>query len=155
MLYLIKTITASVILAGISAAAFAHHGFTGEYDTTRPLWLQGTVKTAVFQYPHAIVELAVESNELRREKPGSADFLTTIPLIDTTYTGKTVKLEFPPIQRFNSLDGKVKAGEKVSLIVYRNCESPHQLRVQWIRLGDGTEVVRSGRVQTEVQGCNP
>lgn len=154
MFPLSKVISAGAIFACISTTAFAHHGFTGKYDTTRPLWLQGTVETAVFQYPHAIVELAVQPEETRIKNPSSVEFLTTSPLNDPTYIGKTVRVEFPPIQRFNSLDGKLKTGDTVSLIVYRNCEAPHQLRVQWIRLDDGSEVVRNGRVQTETQGCN-
>ncbi|WP_337271112.1 DUF6152 family protein [Oryzifoliimicrobium ureilyticus] len=144
-----------VMLIGIPVTvAFAHHGFTGEYDVTRPVWLQGVVKTATFQYPHAIVELDVQAGEGRPERPADTGFLTVTPVNDPGYAGKTVRLEFPPIARFNSLEGQLNAGDNVSVIVYRNCEAPNQLRVQWIRLGDSTEVARSGRVQTEVQGCD-
>lgn len=138
---------------GMTANVSAHHGFSGKYDNTRPLWLQGTIQTVVFQYPHAIVSLAVPPDETTGDRPASAPFLSSDPVSDPQYNGRTVRLEFPPISRFNSLENEIKSGDKVSVIVFRNCEQPHQLRVQWIRLTDGREVARSGRVQTEVEGC--
>lgn len=142
------------IFASLSMTATAHHGFTGEYDNTKPIWLQGTVQTVTFQHPHAVLKIAVQKDNPKPKKHASATFLTASPIHQASYANKTVSLEFPPISRFNSLNGQIKKGDKIALIAYRNCESPHQLRVQWIRLNNGKEVERSGRVQTEVAGCH-
>lgn len=154
MLKQIKQAAAASVLALIMPTAFAHHGFTGEYDNTRPIWLQGEVQAATFQHPHAVLKLTVQKDSPKPAKPASATFLSTNPVHLADYAGKTASLEFPPISRFNSLNGQIKKGDKIALIAYRNCEAPHQLRVQWIRLNNGKEVERSGRVQTEVAGCH-
>lgn len=147
-------ILAAVLAASaIGAAASAHHGFTGRYDTTRPVWLQGNVTRATFQYPHALLTLRLAPRGERPERPASADFLSASPAVDPALRGRSVTLEFPPISRFNSLNGRIRAGDSVRVVAFRNCLAPHQLRVQWIRLADGSDVARSGRVQTEVAGC--
>ncbi|WP_218969181.1 DUF6152 family protein, partial [Klebsiella quasivariicola] len=138
---------------GMTTNVFAHHGFSGKYDKARPVWLHGTIRTAVFQYPHAIVNMSVQPDDTHSGRPASAIFLSSDPVSDPEYKGRTVRLEFPPVSRFNSLENQIKPGDSVSVIAFRNCEKPHQLRVQWIRLSDGSEVARSGPVQTEVEGC--
>lgn len=141
--------------AGLLAAgtAGAHHGFTGRYDAGRPVWLEGQVQSVRFGAPHSVLRLDVAAATAPSPLPAELDFLERPPLTPPEWTGQRVAVEFPPIERFNALQDRLKPGDRVALVAYRNCSTPHQLRVQWVRLPDGGTVVRSGRLQTEVPAC--
>lgn len=114
-------------MAATAQAALAHHGFQGRYDAAHPVRVSGVVERAAFEHPHARLWLVVD--------------------------GRRVEVEFPPISRFNALRGRVAPGDRVEIDALRNCDPPHQLRVQRVRLGDGAEIAVPGRVQTETKGC--
>lgn len=145
---------------GWTSRTSAHHGFQGRYDSSRLIYLQGTVRQVRWQAPHstlvvqlprnvtipAAIRQASQLNQLGRN---AAQRLT----ISQNLTG-TQQVEFPPVGSMTQpLRDRLKPGDLIRLLVYRNCERPNQLRVQFAQLSDGVTVVRPGTVQTEVNGC--
>jgi hypothetical protein len=141
--------------------AIAHHGFDGEYDRSQPIYLEGTVREVRWQSPHSILTLEIPKNltvpsDLKQAKDIDrlGDETLASLMVPAQMLGKTQQLEFPPVgSMVNPLRDRLKAGDRVAAIVYRNCEPPNQLRVQFVQLNDGTTVVRPGTVQTEVNSC--
>lgn len=137
-----------------SRPGFAHHGFTGAYDSARPIYVAGEVIEATFRRPHPVIEMRVDA-ELRPpndilEDSEFADILEVRP----EDLGRIIDVEYPPIRLFFDLEGRIAVGDRVETIVYQNCRPPHQLRGQWLRLADGEVIVRHGRMQTEDAGCS-
>lgn len=90
-----------------------------------------------------------------RELPndtGVAEFLEGLSYWDAAL-GTSIEIEFPPVDRFFELEGRIRPGDRIAVIALRNCEAPHQLRGQWIAPPDGPAVVREGRMQSEIDGC--
>jgi hypothetical protein len=50
----------AMLMLSVSTAALAHHGWSS-YDSENPLTLNGTVVSAVFEWPHA--EMVIETQE--------------------------------------------------------------------------------------------
>lgn len=145
-------VTLSILL--LVQKSGAHHGFGGEYNRSTPIYLEGFVTSAYFGYPHAELTLAVNKQTQRAVLPESAnEFLSGLTFWYDAL-GETPEVEFPPVRRFFSLEGKIEKGDAVKLIVLRNCEPPHQLRVQWVMMANGEQVKRSGRMQNEVEDCH-
>lgn len=136
-----------------ATTALAHHGFGGTYDRSAPVYLEGTVESAFFGYPHAELVLTVDTDvrsaSLGDEAREFADGLT----FWRAEIGATSEIEFPPVALFFDLEPRIRPGDRIAVIVLRNCEPPHQLRAQWVAPASGDPVVRRGRMQTEVQGC--
>lgn len=150
--------TLAMLLAALAAPASAHHGFTGRYDASRPLWIEGVVTRAYFGQPHAEVVIRTEPTlappTTRPALGSAADIIGDRPLeVRADTRGRVVRIEFPPVAAFFALGTSVSVGDRVAVIAYRNCEAPHQLRGQWIRPESGRPTVRSGRVQAQVEGC--
>lgn len=142
----------AAILAN-NRGALAHHGFGGRYLVTQPIYLEGVVRAASFRPPHPTISLAV-STSLRRPSAlaGGDEFLDSL-VVREEDRGRLLDVEFPPVGLFFGLADRVRTGDAIAVVAYRNCGAPHQLRGQWIRLADGGTVVRSGRMQTEVRDC--
>ena len=148
-----------LIAAALALArpALAHHGFTGRYDTTTPLYLQGEVTSAVWGYPHAVLEVTLAADAAI--PAGLADTFGAglAPLTDTdtdTDTDtETVTVEFPPVAEFNDLEDRIASGDSIAMVVLRNCDLPNQLRAQWVAPSQGEPVSRSRAWQDEVAGC--
>jgi hypothetical protein len=143
------------------SAASAHHGFTGRYDASAPLWIEGEVVSAHIGPPHIEVRLRTPA---RFSAPGRASLdglagalrPTAAPptlRVRADHMGATLLLEFPPIGAFTGLRGRLRVGDRVSAVVYRNCNAPHNLRVQWFKVGDGPALPGRRNVQTEVERC--
>ena len=145
--------TGAAVLTLLGAGAAAHHGFSGRYDRTAPIYLEGTVIEAYFGYPHAEVTLEADPAAVGIALPAEASAFTTGLTYWRDALGARPEIEFPPTRGFFDLDGRVRPGDRVAVVVLRNCEPPHQLRGQWISVADGSTVLRSGRVQDEVDGC--
>ncbi len=150
----VRTAIAAALAASLAAgAALAHHGFGGEYDRSTPIYLEGVVEQAFFGYPHAEIVLTADASV--DNAPGVVaegefgDGLT----FWRAELGPSVEIEFPPVRRFFDLDGRIAPGDRIGVVVLRNCEPPHQLRGQWVAPAEGDPVVRSGRMQNEVSGC--
>jgi hypothetical protein len=146
----------TVALALITgASALAHHGFTGRYDTDKPVFLVGRVTTLSTSPPHATITLTPTPSTIvppsESERPKELTGAMIGP--NNEYLGKPVTIEFPPVRAFFELGSKLKAGDAVEIIALRNCAPPHQLRSQWIRLPNREVVEREGRLSYMVRGC--
>lgn len=158
MLVIIGTILA---IMGWTNHTKAHHGFQGRYDSSRPIYLQGTVREVRWQAPHSVLVVQLprsinipstirQAGELNRLGRNAAQRLT----ISQNLLGTTQRVEFPPVGSMTQpLRDRLRVGDQIRLVVYRNCERPNQLRVQFAQLSNGVTVVRPGTVQTEVNGC--
>lgn len=145
-------------LATVGGDASAHHGFGGRYDLTRPVWIEGVVKQAYFGQPHAEITVEVPADiTLPRVAPdlaSAASFLDGSALVVRADTAaRVVKIELPPTQQFFRLGSVVAVGSTIAVIAVRNCDSPHQLNGQWLRLASGEIVARSGAMSYMVNGC--
>ena len=67
--------------------------------------------------------------------------------------GRVVTIEFQPLRDFFRLGERIGRGQRVAAIAFRNCDAPHQLRAQWVRLAGEMPVVRSGRAAYLVDRC--
>ncbi len=143
----------AALVFGIASPARSHHGFGGLYDVSKPVFLKGEVLRASFRRPHPVINLGVARNlELPTVLTKGAEFLGRVT-IRPEDQGRAIEIEYPPVRLFFKLRGQIKIGDRIATIAYRNCRPPHQLRGQWVRLADGSEVVREGRMQTEVERC--
>jgi hypothetical protein len=52
---------AGLLIALVSLPAWAHHAFSAEYDGTKPLKLQGTVKKVEWINPHSWITIDVKA----------------------------------------------------------------------------------------------
>ncbi|RCJ15169.1 hypothetical protein A6S26_07485 [Nostoc sp. ATCC 43529] len=139
----------------------AHHGFEGRYDASSPLYLEGTVQETRWEFPHSTILLKISTNvqtpqNLRQltQLNNSEEIFRNL-IVPQNLLGRTQQLELPPVSiMVTPLRRRLRLGDRISVIVYRNCVPPNQLRVQFARLQDGTTVSRPGTVQTEINGCN-
>jgi len=136
-----------------AAAALAHHGFGGAYDRSAPIYLEGTVERAYFGYPHAELVLRADPSARPADLPDSAAEFAPGLGVWHAELGGAPDIEFPPVRRFFDLEERIKPGDRIAVIALRNCEPPHQLRAQWVAPESGPPVVRSGRMQSEVEHC--
>jgi hypothetical protein len=132
----------------------AHHGFTGEYDASRPIYIEGTVRQVTVAQPH--VEMTIEVAEaptVRGELPDIAalGIEGVMDLISPAEPG-TYDLQIAGLQE--ELEGNIAAGDTIALVALRNCLPPNQYRSRWIRIASGKVVSLAGRTQTEVDGCD-
>ncbi len=68
---------ATLALLLLAGAAAAHHGFTGRYDRSQPVWIEGTVIAANFGYPHAVLTLLPDQGARPVDPPETAEDLAT------------------------------------------------------------------------------
>jgi hypothetical protein len=137
-----------VLLAALPA--LGHHGFSGRYDTERPQWIEGVITGAQWAPPHPVIELRVSADE---RPPSDLALPSELTGALIPSAAGRITVEFPPVSTFFALRDSLKLGDRVALIALRNCEPPHQLRSQWVRLPSGSVVSRSGRLSTMVSGC--
>lgn len=151
--------TVIVLFSAGSTKVAAHHGFTGQYDASRPLYLQGTVQQVRWQSPHStlIVELPKnlevppEFRQLSASELGSDTQQRLI--VSPDLLGTRSRLEFPPVASMvNPLQDRLQVGDSIQLVVLRNCQPPNQLRVLLARLTDGTTVAQA-KTANQVNGC--
>lgn len=144
-----------LILAG---GARAHHGFDGRYNLAAPVWVEGVVVEAYFGHPHS--ELTVQvSSDLAMPAPRpdlwpAANFLDAQALtVPQDIVGQAVVLELPPTSQYSSLGDRIARGDRIAAVAVRNCQPPHQLNVQWLRLPDGKVESRTGAMSYMVEEC--
>jgi Family of unknown function (DUF6152) len=58
----ISSITATLLVAGATVQAVAHHSFAAEFDINRPIELDGVVTRMEFSNPHSWLHLEVTTN---------------------------------------------------------------------------------------------
>jgi hypothetical protein len=156
------TAVAAVLTAATPASA--HHGFTGKYDASRPLYVQGTVQSATYGYPHGLIHITpgeptTAPSDLsgitaqEQQNLGGLNVVTGAAPVRATGEGQVTLLLPPPMTTEVAARGdRPEAGDQVGAVVFRECTTG-ELRVQLLRISDQERVVRSGVMQTEVQAC--
>lgn len=141
--------TLVLILFALSlGTASAHHGWSS-FDETKPIYLEGIVKSVKWQNPHA--ELMLEVN---RVEPPAALARFSIPKQSAPVDAVTVlgtakaptrkdavwEVEFAPITRMDAWKvAPIKVGEKVAVVGYtfKGEKGEAALRVEFL-IGNGT-----------------
>lgn len=147
----------AILLPGL---VLAHHGFTGRYDLSQPVWIRGQITQAYFGQPHPTLTIRTAPDmAVPAPKPDPAGARAVIDIDRLTVRSETrgsdVPVEFPPTSAFFNLDRGVAVGDTVSVIAFRNCDAPHQLRGQWL-LADkagASPVLRANRQTYQVERC--
>lgn len=149
----------SVAIAFVSIPlASAHHGFQGRYDLSKPIWIEGTVVLSYFGNPHSVLTVEI-ANTLTEPEPRpdlgpAASFLDQNALFaPVDLRGKTVQVELPPTSQYSRLGGRIATGDRIAVVAVRNCEPPHQLNAQWVRLADGSVESRDAAMSYMVETC--
>lgn len=142
----------AVLLAG---AAVAHHGFTGAYDTSRPLYLEGRVTAVTLVQPHAEMTIEVPADIALPQDFPQIDVLgiADVPAKIRPMSAGTYRVQMAGTNFVRDLSGRIKPGDRVGLVALRNCRPPNEVRSRWIRTADGAVLVRGGATQAEVNGC--
>jgi len=111
----------------VASASFAHHGWSG-FDETKPIYVEGVVRSVSWQNPHAEVVL-----EINHAPPPAALTRFAIPRqtaqVDAVLVlgsarppgRKDVKweVEFAPITRMDAWKvAPIKVGEKIAVVGY-------------------------------------
>ncbi len=139
--------TTSLVSALIANVVFAHHGWSS-FDETKPIYLEGVVKSVKWQNPHAEVML-----EINRVEPPAALTRFAIPKQSAPVDAVTVlgtakaptrkdavwEVEFAPITRMDAWKvTPIKAGEKIAVVGYTFKDEMGEatLRVEFL-IGNG------------------
>jgi hypothetical protein len=157
---MIRAAVLALTLALSSGLALAHHGFTGRYDLSQPVWIEGEVTKAYFGQPHATLSIRTPRDlDVPNPRPdtGAAARVIAIDrlMVREETRGREVEVEFPPIQAFFSMGDRVAVGDRITLIAFRNCDAPHQLRAQWLQPGrpGAAPAMRTERLRYQVDRC--
>lgn len=147
----------AVVCAGIAApVAAAHHGDTGEYDITQPLFVRGEVLEAQFGYPHATLRVRVARGEDVPDELGRYEPLAELdraPALEDLRAPGPGELEvlLPPTITADSADpdsGRPDVGETLEGIFLRRCaqggEYDGEIRSVALSLGANGVSMRPG-----------
>jgi len=140
----------------------AHHGFTGRYNASNPIYLQGTIQEATYSPPHARITISIPNTlTIPKDFLNNQNLLNDIgghsledPLILKETLGRDVELIFPPgmTSELSNMEDKPVNGSELQTVVYRNCING-ELRVQMALFENGESVVRDMVNQTQVETC--
>lgn len=146
------------VLAFFGSAAFAHHGWSS-FDETKPIYLEGVVKSVKWQNPHAEFMLEVNGAAppaalTRFAVPRQSVNVDAVMILGTakapTRKDKVWEIELAPITRMDSWKvAPVKVGEKISVVGYTFKDEKGEaiLRVEFL-IGNGKVTpLRSSPVQ--------
>ena len=137
----------SILSALFATVALAHHGWSS-FDETKPIYLEGVVKSVKWQNPHA--ELMLEVNgasapaALTRfaipKQSANVDAVTVLGSAKApTRKDKVWEIEFAPITRMDAWKvTPIKVGEKIAVVGYtfKDEKGDATLRVEFL-IGDG------------------
>ena len=134
--------------------AYAHHGFIGQYDFTRPIYLAGLVTHTYVGYPHARLTLRVPATlQLPRDREGmraleDAEARLTLSLLIAARQRGLVDLSLGGAMTRRLLDdpGLVSVGTSIEAVAYRRTtkdEYHNELHVVLLVLRDGRVLVSS------------
>ena len=134
-------------LAAAVGVAMAHHGWSS-FDETKPIYLEGVVKSVKWQNPHAEVML-----EVNRAEPPAALTRFAIPKQSANVDALAVlaaakapkrkdgkwEIEFAPITRMDAWKvAPIKVGDKIAVVGYtfKDEKGEATLRVEFL-IGNG------------------
>jgi hypothetical protein len=154
-----------VTMLASTTPALSHHGFTGRYDRSHPLYIEGQITQATYQLPHGLI--TIEPSQPAGPPPdllalpsgayvrlGGRDVVTRSRPIEPVGGGVLVLLLTPPMTtEVQARPAPPSRGQPIGAIVFREC-STGELRVQLLRVSATDTLVRAGVLQTEVDGCN-
>ena len=135
------------LLALFGIAASAHHGWSS-FDETKPIYLEGIVKSVMWQNPHAEFMLEVNGAAppaalTRFAVPKQSANIDAIMILGTakvpTRKDKVWEIELAPITRMDSWKvAPVKVGEKIAVVGYAHIDEKGEaiLRVEFL-IGNG------------------
>ena len=135
------------LLALVGASAFAHHGWSS-FDETKPIYLEGIVKSVAWQNPHAEFTLEVNGAAppaalTRFAVPKQSASVDATMILGTakapTRKDKVWEVELAPITRIDAWKvSPVKVGEKVAVVGYtfKDEKGAAILRVEFL-IGSG------------------
>ena len=140
-------LTAAVAFGFGFGVVSAHHGWSS-FDETKPIYLEGVVKSVKWQNPHAEVML-----EVTRAAPPAALARFAIPKQSAIVDAVTViasanaptrkdavwEVEFAPITRMDAWKvAPIKTGEKIAVVGYtfKDEKGAATLRVEFL-IGNG------------------
>jgi hypothetical protein len=142
-------------LAGLAAKAHAHHGWSS-FDQDRPIYLEGRVRKAVWQNPHAELDLEVSSSlKLPADLASRSLPAQAAPVDGKALLAKAVvpkrkdavwEIELAPLTRMQAWSvPEIKAGTTLSLLGFTFIEEKGEavLRVEYLWLGGKTYALRS------------
>ena len=108
MRIIFSVVTAMLALLG-SAAAWAHHSFSAEFDVGRPVEITGAITEVEWTNPHAWLQLAVE-DEQGKVVHWAVEMLGVNTLVRSGMTPQTVKAgDVLTITGYGSRDGSSTA----------------------------------------------
>ncbi|MEZ2126817.1 MULTISPECIES: hypothetical protein [unclassified Sinorhizobium] len=150
-----STATVTLIAVALSGSTvLAHHGVSGQYDTSKPFLLAGVVTRTSFSPPHPVLSVRVETADPPSVEVDRPDEFKGPIVARQEDVDKTHEIEFSPVQVFFDLGNRVRAGDRVVVLALRNCLPPHQLRRSWIKLSNGDVVSYTGGLHGRVHGCS-
>ena len=159
-------LTSAALAAVLPAApAAGHHGDTGDYDRTHPVYVSGDVTTARYGFPHATLELSVPAgltpptDQARFDRLDEMDGRPTLSRLVAAPAGPFTIL-FPPdlTSQLNNASDRPEAGQRVEAVAYPRCQQGNQYdgehRVQAFATTDGEVLFRNASTLTRyVDGC--
>jgi hypothetical protein len=113
-----KRAAAIALLAGLPAAAPAHHGWS-EYDASRTLTLTGQVQQSGYEHPHGYVVMNVQGQQW-----------TAVLAPPSRMDNRGLTREM------------VKPGATVTVVGYPNRNKPEEMRAERISVADRTVELR-------------
>ncbi len=136
-----------VLSTFVATVALAHHGWSS-FDETKPIYLEGVVKSVKWQNPHAEVTLEVNGANApaaltRFTIPKQSANVDAVTILGTakapTRKDKVWEIEFAPITRMEAWKiAPIKVGEKVAVVGYtfKDEKGEATLRVEFL-IGNG------------------
>jgi hypothetical protein len=146
---------------GFAPAASAHHGGTGDYDASRPLYLSGTVTATKYGFPHAVLDIQVPAgltapdNLTGLDQLRGNEFWNGDPI--AYGAGQRQELLLPPdiTGTIGGMDNRPARGDTVRAIAYQRCAGDDyagELRVQQISFA-GEQLRYEGTITRMTDGC--
>jgi hypothetical protein len=143
----------ALLLTGASYVrhAWAHHGFGGEYNYAKPLYLQGKITQALPGYPHARYTLQIIAPALPQDRSAlvvvdqheGRSTSQKISLPRNLRAGQTLTVLFDPLMSRQLADAGSNAphvGQVLTAIAYERISQDRdagELRVLHVQLADG------------------
>jgi hypothetical protein len=123
-----RTFLITTLAVTASAAARAHHGWSG-FDTAKPLYLEGKIVAARWANPHAELELEplaglkLPADLAQRSLPAQQSSVDTAAILGSTRVPDTPAarwtIELAPLTRMQAWQvTPLKAGDTVAMIGY-------------------------------------
>jgi hypothetical protein len=140
--------------AGIALPAFAHHGWSS-FDESRPVYLEGKVKSVKWQNPHAEINLIVAADAKlpvdlsKRKVPAQKAPVDAAKILSSAalpVRRGEWNLELSPMTRIEAWKvPEPKPGNTLAAVGYtfKDEKGPQLVRVEFLFIGDAVFGLRS------------